>query len=90
MRRVKKQILIVDDDQRVLDALRRTLHDQSDDWAMTFVRHPEKAWESLLRDGLRRGRDRRPHARHQRHGTARAHPADRQDQGRARRDADRA
>jgi putative two-component system response regulator len=45
---VKKQILIVDDDQRVLDALRRTLHNHSDDWAMTFVRNPEEAWESLL------------------------------------------
>jgi putative two-component system response regulator len=45
---VKKQILIVDDDQRVLDALQRVLHCQSDDWAMTFVRHPEEAWESLL------------------------------------------
>jgi putative two-component system response regulator len=45
---VKKQILIVDDDQRLLDSLRRTLHRQSDDWAMTFVRNPEEAWESLL------------------------------------------
>jgi putative two-component system response regulator len=45
---VKKQILIIDDDQRMLDALRRTLHDQSDDWALTFVRHPETAWERLL------------------------------------------
>ncbi len=45
---MKKQILIVDDDQRMLDALRRTLHDQRDDWAMTFVRQPEKAWECLL------------------------------------------
>jgi putative two-component system response regulator len=45
---VKKQILIVDDDQRVLDALRRTLHDHSDDWAVTFVRRPETAWERLL------------------------------------------
>ena len=45
---MKKQILIVDDDQHVLDALRRTLRDQSDDWAMTFVRHPETAWEQLL------------------------------------------
>ncbi len=45
---MKKQILIVDDDQHVLDALRRTLHDQGDDWAMTFVRQPEKAWEHLL------------------------------------------
>jgi putative two-component system response regulator len=45
---VKKQILIVDDDQRVLDALQRSLHDQRDDWSMTFVRQPEKAWEHLL------------------------------------------
>ena len=45
---MKKQILIVDDDQRVLDALRRTLHHQSDNWDMTFVRNPEAAWESLL------------------------------------------
>ncbi len=45
---MKKQILIVDDDQRVLDALRRTLHDQMDQWAVTFVCHPEEAWEKLL------------------------------------------
>jgi putative two-component system response regulator len=45
---VKKQILIVDDDQRILDALQRVLHGQSDDWDMTFVRRPEEAWESLL------------------------------------------
>jgi putative two-component system response regulator len=45
---VKKHILIVDDDQRVLDSLRRTLHHQSDNWDMTFVRNPEEAWESLL------------------------------------------
>jgi putative two-component system response regulator len=45
---VKKRILIVDDDQRVLDALRRALHEQTDDWALTFDRHPETAWEHLL------------------------------------------
>ena len=45
---MKKQILIVDDDQCMLDALRRVLHEQSDDWSMTFVRHPETAWERLL------------------------------------------
>ena len=45
---MKKQILIVDDDQRVLDALRRTLRNQTGDWAMTFVRQPETAWEQLL------------------------------------------
>ena len=45
---MKKQILVVDDDQRMLDALRRTLHAQSDDWAVTFVRQPEAAWEALL------------------------------------------
>ena len=45
---VKKQILVVDDDQRMLDALRRAMHRQSDDWSVTFVRHPEAAWEALL------------------------------------------
>jgi putative two-component system response regulator len=45
---VKKQILIVDDDQRILDALRRTLHHQGDDWDVTFIRNPEQAWEALL------------------------------------------
>ena len=45
---MKKQILIVDDDRRVLDALRRTLHDRTDDWALTFECHPETAWEHLL------------------------------------------
>jgi CheY-like chemotaxis protein len=44
---VKKQILVIVN-QRMLDALRRTLHRQSDDWAVTFVRHPEAAWEALL------------------------------------------
>ncbi|MEN6458805.1 MAG: HD domain-containing phosphohydrolase [Thermoguttaceae bacterium] len=45
---MKKQILIVDDDQFVLNALRRALLDQGDDWSVTFVRHPEAAWEALL------------------------------------------
>ena len=45
---MKKQILIVDDDQRMLDALRRTLYTQRDDWSVTFVRQPEAAWEALL------------------------------------------
>ena len=44
---MKKRILILDDDQRMLDALRRTLHRQTEDWAVTFVRHPEVAWEAL-------------------------------------------
>jgi putative two-component system response regulator len=45
---VKKQILIVDDDQRVLDALRRALREREDDWSLTFVTNPETAWERLL------------------------------------------
>ncbi len=45
---MRKQILVVDDDQRMLDALRRAMRRQSDDWSVTFVRHPEAAWEALL------------------------------------------
>ena len=45
---MKKQILIVDDDQRMLDGLRRTLREQREEWSMTFVRRPEAAWERLL------------------------------------------
>jgi putative two-component system response regulator len=45
---VKKHILVVDDDQRMLDSLRRSLHDQEEMWDMTFVRHPETAWGHLL------------------------------------------
>jgi len=46
---VKKRILIVDDDQRMLDALRRALRHQGDDWAVTFIRRSELAWEQLQR-----------------------------------------
>jgi putative two-component system response regulator len=45
---VKKQILIVDDDQRMLDALQRALHQHRDEWDIAFVRRPEEAWEALL------------------------------------------
>jgi putative two-component system response regulator len=45
---VKKQILVVDDDQCILDALRRALRDCSDDWSITFMCQPEQAWERLL------------------------------------------
>lgn len=43
-----KQILIIDDDQHVLDALQRALHDPGEDWAMTYDSQPESAWERLL------------------------------------------
>jgi len=46
---VKKRVLFVDDDQRMLDALRRTLARQNEDWALTFIRHPEIAWEALFK-----------------------------------------
>ncbi len=42
-----KRILIIDDDQRMLDALRRTLHRGNNDWAVTFIRSPEAAWEAM-------------------------------------------
>ena len=87
---VKKQILIVDDDQRMLDALRRTLHHQSDDWDMTFIRNPEEAWESLLQTAYDAVVTDVRMPGHDRHRTARTHPADRQDQRRAGGDSDRA
>jgi len=45
---VKKHILIVDDEQPVLDALRRMLHSHRDIWEITCVSRPEAAWELLL------------------------------------------
>jgi putative two-component system response regulator len=45
---VKKHILIIDDDQRVLDSLGRVLHEQTEEWDIKYVDRPEEAWESLL------------------------------------------
>ncbi|MEN6449445.1 MAG: HD domain-containing phosphohydrolase [Thermoguttaceae bacterium] len=42
------QILVVDDDLRMLASLRRSLRRQCEDWSMTYVGHPEAAWEALL------------------------------------------
>jgi len=42
-----KRILIVDDDQRMLDSLRRTLHRRNDDWAVTYISNPQSALEAL-------------------------------------------
>lgn len=42
-----RRILIVDDDERMLDAMRRTLHRQADDWAITYMRRSEAAWEAM-------------------------------------------
>jgi putative two-component system response regulator len=46
----KQQIMIVDDDPHVLDSLRRDLHGQVEEWDVTYVRHPETAWEDLLQN----------------------------------------
>ena len=45
---MKKQILFVDDEQPVLDALRRMLRPQRNIWEMVFVNRPEAAWRQLL------------------------------------------
>ena len=45
---MKKQILFVDDQQPVLDALRRMLRSQCNTWEMVFVNRPETAWRQLL------------------------------------------
>jgi len=60
---VENQILIIDDDQRMLDAMRRSLHHE-DDWAITFIRQPEAAWEALLRAATTRVVSGHPHAGH--------------------------
>ena len=44
---VKKRIMFVDDEQRVLDSLRRLLRRRCDDWEMTFVDRPEVVCERL-------------------------------------------
>ena len=44
----KQSILVVDNDPHFLDSLRRDLHDQNELWDVTYVRHPETAWEDLL------------------------------------------
>lgn len=45
---LKKRILFVDDDQPLLDAMRRSLHAHAADWDMTFSSQPLAAWELLL------------------------------------------
>jgi putative nucleotidyltransferase with HDIG domain len=45
----KKTILFVDDEPRVLDGLRRMLHDMSRDWDMQFARGGEEALAAMSR-----------------------------------------
>ncbi len=45
---MKKKILFVDDEQPVLDALRRMLRSHRDVWDITYIDHPEAAWKLLL------------------------------------------
>ncbi len=47
MSRSNRQILFVDDEQSVLDSLRRTLRPRRNSWEMTFVNHPKTAWRRL-------------------------------------------
>ena len=49
---MKKQILFVDDEQRVLQSLRRVLQAQAHLWEMTFVDHAEAAWNCLCEGAL--------------------------------------
>lgn len=49
---MKKQILLVDDEQSVLDALRRMLRPQHDVWDVSCVDSPKAAWEHLLDHGF--------------------------------------
>ncbi len=45
---MKKHILIVDDDERILESLKRALHRYSDQWSVTFASAAESAWQQLL------------------------------------------
>src|SRR5205814_367171 len=42
-----KRILFVDDDRRVLDGLRRSLHSMEDEWQMEFTRNAKDALQAL-------------------------------------------
>ena len=44
---MKQRILFLDDEQSVLNSLRRILRPQRHDWEMTFLDNPIKAWELL-------------------------------------------
>ncbi|MCS7306126.1 MAG: response regulator [Thermoguttaceae bacterium] len=48
MNNTKKRILFVDDEPKVLEALRRTLRNFRDQWEMVYINHPEEAWQHLL------------------------------------------
>jgi putative two-component system response regulator len=45
---MKPQILFVDDEPLVLEALQRALRRYHDQWEMTYCYRPESAWEELL------------------------------------------
>ncbi len=45
---MKSQILLVDDEQPVLDALRRMLRSQRGIWSMTYVDSGEAAWQRMM------------------------------------------
>lgn len=45
---MKKQILIVDDDQHILESLQGALHRYSEEWSVTYASQAEAAWEQLL------------------------------------------
>ena len=49
---MKKQLLFVDDEQLVLDALRRAMHSQRLVWEGTYLSDPLAAWERLQEGGF--------------------------------------
>jgi len=49
---LKKQLLFVDDEQLVLDALRRAMHSQRLVWEGTYLNDPLAAWERLQEGGF--------------------------------------
>jgi response regulator RpfG family c-di-GMP phosphodiesterase len=47
---VKKRVLVVDDERAVLDALRRMLQNQGDQWEITYLDHAADAWAKLIEE----------------------------------------
>jgi len=46
----KKRVLVVDDERAVLDAVRRMLRNQNDEWSFTYLDRGAEAWTRLMEE----------------------------------------